>query len=50
MQELFSNLSLFVRRHWKTILAIAAVAYLMYSYSDIKQGFIDGWSDSRGDN
>lgn len=48
MQELFSDLTLSVRKHWKTILATAAVVYLMYSYPDIKQGIIDGWSDSRG--
>jgi hypothetical protein len=47
MQELYSDLTLFVRKHWKTILAVAAVIYLLSSYSDIKQGVIDGWSDSR---
>jgi hypothetical protein len=29
---------LFVRKHWKTILAVAAVIYLLSSYSDIKRG------------
>jgi hypothetical protein len=47
MQELLSDLTLFVRKHWKTILAIAVVIYLLSSYSDIKQGIVDGWSDSR---
>jgi hypothetical protein len=47
MQALLSDLMVLVKRHWKTILFIVLVIYLLYSYSDIKQGIVDGWSDSR---
>lgn len=44
MQALLSDLMVLVKRHWKTILVIVSVIYLLFSYSDIKQGIMDGWS------
>jgi hypothetical protein len=46
MKALLSDLMVLVKRHWKTILVIVLVIYLLFSYSDIKQGILDGWSQS----
>jgi hypothetical protein len=43
MQKLIADLKTLLSSNWKVILLIAIIVYLIFSYSDIKQGFIDGW-------
>jgi hypothetical protein len=43
MQQLSQDLKTLILNNWKTILAIVVIFYLLYSYSDIKQGIVDAW-------
>ena len=43
MQTLFSDVKAVIRKNWKSILIIALTVYILFSYSDIKKGIIDGW-------
>jgi hypothetical protein len=43
MQKLIVDLKTLISSNWKVILLIAIIVYLIFSYSDIKQGIIDGW-------
>jgi len=46
MQKLIADLKTLLSSNWKVILLIAIIVYLIFSYSDIKQGIIDGWFGS----
>ncbi len=43
MKELIKDLEAFGKKHWKRILSALVVAFLIWNYSDIKSGVIDGW-------
>jgi hypothetical protein len=43
MQKLIADLKTLISSNWKVILLIAIIVCLIFSYSDIKQGIIDGW-------
>jgi hypothetical protein len=43
MQKLIADLKTLISSNWKVILLIAIIVYLIFSYSEIKQGIIDGW-------
>lgn len=47
MESLLKDLEGFVKKHWKTILAVAVVGWLVANYADIKSGIMDGWNSSR---
>lgn len=44
MQKLIVDLKTLISNNWKVILLIAIIVYLIFSYPDIKQGFIDAWT------
>jgi hypothetical protein len=44
MQKLIADLKTLISSNWKVILLIAIIVYLIFSFSDIKQGFIDAWT------
>jgi hypothetical protein len=44
MKTFILDLQKLIIIHWKTIAIIVIVLYLLYSYADIKQGIMDGWS------
>jgi hypothetical protein len=43
MQKLIADLKTLISSNWKVILLIAIIVYLIFSYSDIKHGIMDGW-------
>ncbi len=43
MKQLFADFEILFKNHWKMISVIVISVYLLYSYPDVKQGFIDGW-------
>ena len=43
MKELIKDLEAFGKKHWKRTLSALVVAFLIWNYSDIKSGIIDGW-------
>jgi hypothetical protein len=43
MQKLIEDLKTLISNNWKVILLITNIVYLIFSYSDIKQGIMDGW-------
>jgi hypothetical protein len=43
MQKLIEDLRTLISKNWKVILLIAFIVYLIFSYSDIKNGIMDGW-------
>jgi hypothetical protein len=43
MQKLIEDLKTLISNNWKVILLITIIVYLIFSYSDIKQGIMDGW-------
>jgi hypothetical protein len=43
MQDLIADLKTLISSNWKMILLITIIVYLIFSYSDIKQGIMDGW-------
>lgn len=47
MESLIKDLQTIVKKHWKTILAIALVIWLVANYPDIKSGITDGWNSAR---
>ena len=44
MNQFLNDLKTLVKTHWKTILIIVLVIWLVTSYTDIKSGIMDGWS------
>jgi Flp pilus assembly protein protease CpaA len=43
MQKLIADLKTLISSNWIVILIIAIMVCLIFSYSDIKQGIMDGW-------
>jgi hypothetical protein len=43
MNQLFNDLTVLVKTHWKKILLIVLVIWIIASYDDIKAGIMDGW-------
>ena len=43
MQDLIADLKTLISSNWKMILLITIIVYLIFSYSDIKHGIMDGW-------
>jgi len=44
MQKLIVDLKTLISSNWKVISLVAIVVYLIFSYSDIKQGIMDAWT------
>jgi transcriptional regulator with XRE-family HTH domain len=44
MNQFLNDLKALVKTHWKTILIIVLVIYVVTSYPDIKAGIMDAWS------
>lgn len=44
MNQFLNDLKTLVKTHFKTILFIVLVIWLMTSYTDIKAGIIDAWN------
>ena len=44
MNQFLNDLNAFVKTHWKTILIIVVVIWLVTSYTEIKSGIMDAWS------
>lgn len=45
MNQFISDLKTLVKTHWKTILLIVLVIWLVTDYTDIKSGIMDGWNN-----
>ena len=43
MNKLITDLKQLILNHWKPILVIAVVVFMLSAYADIKQGMVDGW-------
>lgn len=44
MNQFLNDLTILVKAHWKTILLVVVVIWLVTNYPDIKSGIMDGWS------
>ena len=44
MNQFLNDLKVLLKTHWKTILVIVLVIWLITSYTDIKSGIMDAWS------
>ena len=44
MNQFLTDLKTLVKTHWKTIIIIVLVIYVVTNYTDIKAGIMDGWS------
>jgi transcriptional regulator with XRE-family HTH domain len=44
MNQFLTDLKTLVKTHWKTIIVIVLVIYVVTNYTDIKAGIMDGWS------
>jgi hypothetical protein len=44
MQKLIVDLKTLISSNWKVISLVVIVVYLIFSYSDIKQGIMDAWT------
>ena len=44
MNQFLNDLKFLVNNHWKPILLIVLVVWIVISYPEIKSGIIDGWS------
>ena len=44
MNQFLTDLKTLVKTHWKTIIIIVLVIYVVTNYTDIKAGIKDGWS------
>lgn len=43
MDQFLIDLKNLVKKHWKVIILVIVVIWLLTSYTDIKAGFLDGW-------
>jgi hypothetical protein len=43
MNQFLNDLKTLVKNHWKTILLIVLVIWLVSNYTDIKSGIMDAW-------
>ena len=44
MNQFLTDLKILVKTHWKTIIIIVLVIYVVTNYTDIKAGIMDAWS------
>jgi transcriptional regulator with XRE-family HTH domain len=44
MNQFLTDLKALLKTHWKTIIIIVLVIYVVTNYTDIKAGIMDGWS------
>ncbi|MFM7327570.1 MAG: helix-turn-helix domain-containing protein [Bacteroidota bacterium] len=44
MNNFIEDMKALISNHWKTILTIVVVVWLLSSYTDIKSGIMDAWS------
>ena len=44
MNQFVIDLKILVKNHWKVIVLIVVVIWLMTNYADIKAGIMDGWN------
>jgi transcriptional regulator with XRE-family HTH domain len=44
MNQFLTDLKALVKTHWKIIIIIVLVIYVVTNYTDIKAGIMDGWS------
>jgi transcriptional regulator with XRE-family HTH domain len=44
MNQFLTDLKNLVKTHWKIIIIIVLVIYVVTNYTDIKAGIMDGWS------
>jgi len=44
MNQFLTDLKTLVKTHWKTIIIIVLVIYVVTNYTDIKAGIMDAWS------
>lgn len=45
MNQFLTDLKILVKNHWKVIVLIIAVIWLVSNYTDIKAGILDGWNE-----
>lgn len=45
MNQFLTDLKQLVKNHWKVIVLIIAVIWLVTNYTDIKAGILDGWNN-----
>jgi transcriptional regulator with XRE-family HTH domain len=45
MNQFLHDLKTLVKTHWKTILLIVLVIWIVTSYTDIKSGIMDAWGE-----
>ncbi len=43
MKEFIKDVETFGKKHWKPLLAILVVVFLLKYYPDLKNGIMDGW-------
>jgi len=43
MKQLILDFQNLFKNNWKVISIIVITFYILYSYTDIKQGILDGW-------
>lgn len=46
MNQFLTDLKVLVKNHWKVIVLIIIVIWLITNYTDIKAGILDGWNES----
>ena len=46
MNQFLTDLKVLVKNHWKVIVLIIVIIWLITNYTDIKAGIIDGWNES----
>jgi DNA-binding XRE family transcriptional regulator len=44
MNQFLTDLKQLVKNHWKVIVLIIAIIWLVTNYTDIKAGIMDGWN------
>lgn len=44
MNQFLNDLKTLIKNHWKAILIIVVVIWLVTNYTDLKSGIMDGWS------
>lgn len=44
MNQFLTDLKILVKNHWKVIVLIIAIIWLVSNYTDIKAGIMDGWN------
>ena len=46
MNQFLTDMKVLVKNHWKVIVLIIVIIWLITNYTDIKAGIIDGWNES----